>query len=243
MSYQSEVLADSPAVYWRLQETNPTTTTTLADSSGHGVTGTVQASGASSVAGPFTGENAIKLPGGSGSDIEDSNGYNPGGGLNLDVCSFDCWFKRPDTTTQQGIGGLTPWVSGGHSAVLMMTASGALQLWSYNSNNMLVQSTSSITDTGWHHVAFTKNGSSVHLYLDSVDVTGTVTNVTMSTSTGVDFVVGDAFKGSPTADVYSNATFAEAAAYLSALSATRIQAHYNAVGASAAGDLVGAVGV
>lgn len=41
-------------------------------------------------------------------------------------------------------------------------------------------STVTVADTGrWHHVAATKSGGSVHLYLDGADVTGPVTNQTM----------------------------------------------------------------
>ena len=40
----------------------------------------------------------------------------------------------------------------------------------------VASSTVTVTDTaGWHHVAATKDGASVHLYVDGVDVTGAVT--------------------------------------------------------------------
>ena len=43
------------------------------------------------------------------------------------------------------------------------------------------QSTGTVTTGQWYHLAFTKNGSTTKLYIDGQDVTGTVTNYTMTT--------------------------------------------------------------
>ena len=51
---------------------------------------------------------------------------------------------------------------------------------------MLVTSTLALTETtNWHHVVATKNGATLRLYIDGVDVTGTITNSTAGDSTGV----------------------------------------------------------
>ena len=83
----------------------------------------------------------------------------------------------------------------------------------------LVQSTVSVTDTGWHHVAATKSGSSVHLYIDGVDRTGSVTNRTMANNT-IPLSIGQSSSTS-----YWNGTLDEVALYNTALSASTIQTH------------------
>lgn len=58
----------------------------------------------------------------------------------------------------------------------------------------LARTTTTITNTSWHHVAATKNGSTVKLYIDGADVTGTVTNATLA-DTATDLHIGIAAVG------------------------------------------------
>src|SRR5207247_785066 len=62
-----------------------------------------------------------------------------------------------------------------------------------NSVATVTTSTQAITDTSsWHHVAATLAGSVAHLYLDGVDVTGSVTPQTMAdTTTPLSIGAGD----------------------------------------------------
>lgn len=86
----------------------------------------------------------------------------------------------------------------------------------------LVQSNRAVTDTGWHHVAVTKSGASVHLYIDGADVTSGVTARTMANNT-VPLSIGQSSGTS-----YWNGTLDEVALYGGALSAAQVKAHYDA---------------
>ena len=83
----------------------------------------------------------------------------------------------------------------------------------------LVTSTTSVTDTNWHHVAVTKSGATVRLYIDGTDRTGTVTNRTMANNT-LPLSIGQSSGTS-----FFNGTLDEVALYRGALAASTIQAH------------------
>jgi Concanavalin A-like lectin/glucanases superfamily len=94
----------------------------------------------------------------------------------------------------------------------------------------VARSLSTLTDTsGWHHIAATKNGAAVRLYLNGADVTNTSSipsSVPAMANTSSDLIIGRA----------SNATAGfpgsidEAAVYSRALSAAEILSHYRASG-------------
>src|SRR5437763_1766295 len=86
----------------------------------------------------------------------------------------------------------------------------------------LVHSSKTVTDANWHYVAVTKSGSSVHLYLDGADVTGTVTNRTMANN-ALPLTIGQS-----SSNAYFSGTVDEVALYRAALSASQLQSHYNA---------------
>lgn len=75
-------------------------------------------------------------------------------------------------------------------------------------------------DLEWHHVAVTKDGADVHLYVDGVDVTGPVTDRTVVDEDTALQIGGDGFSGSPAA-----AAIDEVAIYDTALAPDRIAAH------------------
>jgi hypothetical protein len=86
----------------------------------------------------------------------------------------------------------------------------------------LVSSTTTVTDTSWHHVAVTKSGSTVHLYIDGSDVTGSVTQRTMANNT-LPLSIGQSSGTS-----YWNGTLDEVALYNAALSSSQVKAHHDA---------------
>lgn len=102
MSYLSEVLADSPLLYWRLDE-NPPGTGTAADTSGNGRTGTYVAS-PTSVTGlvPSDSDAAVSFD---GSSQWVNATYNP---FSTGVTrTFECWLVRDATTTADAFFGST----------------------------------------------------------------------------------------------------------------------------------------
>jgi hypothetical protein len=84
-------------------------------------------------------------------------------------------------------------------------------------------STIAVTDQTWHHVVATKNGSEVRIYIDGVDRTAPGTAVTLS-SNATALNIGRASTGS----AYTSGDIDEVAIYPTALSAARVQAHYQA---------------
>jgi len=101
----------------------------------------------------------------------------------------------------------------------------------FNSSNRLVlrdatvadvvSSKTTVTDNAWHQVAVTKNGASVHLYIDGVDQTGSVANQPLQNNT-LPLTIG---QSSNTA--FWNGRIDDVSLYRRDLSATEIKAHYD----------------
>ena len=136
-----------------------------------------------------------------------------------------------DTFTVEG------WIKRSNAVVTSMClldkGSGAFQ-FCLDANNILlvrngvsyiVRSTTTTTDTSWHHVVATKSGATSVLYLDGVNVSGTVTNSTMVNTTAALLfgVVNPASGGG-----YFAGAMDEFAVYNTALSAATVLDHYKA---------------
>ena len=84
----------------------------------------------------------------------------------------------------------------------------------------VASSTATIDDTTtWHHVAVTKNGASVHLYLDGSDVTGAISDSTM-VDNGQPMAIGQSAGSS-----FFNGSIDEVAVYDAVLTASQVAAH------------------
>src|SRR5947209_6135234 len=105
--------------------------------------------------------------------------------------------------------------------VLMFNPSNQLVLRRSNVAD-IAASTTTLTDTSsWHHVAVTKSGSAVHLYIDGRDVTGSVSNQTLPDNT-MPLAIGQS-----STSAYFNGGIDEVALYTGALTASQIQNHYS----------------
>ncbi len=93
-----------------------------------------------------------------------------------------------------------------------------------NSVQDIVKSTITLAANTLYHVVATKNGATVKLYVNGVDVTGTVTNSTM-VNTSIAFNIAAADAGSTD---FFDGRIDEVAVYPTALSAARVLAHYQA---------------
>ena len=132
---------------------------------------------------------------------------------------------------------LEAWVKRSNAVVtsmcLMDKGAGAIQFCLDNNNTVLLRnnvayisrSTTTVTDTSWHHLVATKTASAAALYIDGVNVTGTVTNQTLvNTTTALLFgVVNPSSSGG-----YFAGTIDEFALYNAALSAATVLDHYKA---------------
>jgi Concanavalin A-like lectin/glucanases superfamily len=214
-SYTDAVAADTPVAWYRMDETSGL----IQDSSGNANHATV--SGGTSVyrePGAIPNESdgkAIKFDGFNSFSAPDHATLDVG-----DVFTVEAWVKRP-ATTGTGYRTILSRGSGAFHVALNYDAGGTLELH-LQGVGLCVASSVTISDTNWHHVVVTKNGGTVKLYLDSVDVTGSVTPRTMSvTATTLDIAhAAGAFIAFQTMD--------EIALYASALSAARVLAHYQA---------------
>jgi hypothetical protein len=201
--------------YWRLGESS--TGAGACDSYGANA-GTYQGGVALGQVGALNGDpdTAAKLDGSGGSvSVPHTASLDVG-----DNFTVEAWVKRNTVSTAN------------YQAIVSQGANAWMLAW-YSSNRLvlrqasvgdLVYSTRGITDTSWHYVAATKSGSSVHLYIDGADVTGTVSNKTMANNT-VPLSIGQSNGGS-----YLNGTADEVALYRGALPASTIQSHYNTGG-------------
>src|SRR4051812_46323335 len=135
-----------------------------------------------------------------------------------DSFSVDAWVKRfaPGGSENQAIASKQSGSWG-----LMFNPANQLVLRKSNTGDV-VASTVTLTDTtAWHHVAATKSGTSVHLYIDGRDVTGTPASRTMADNT-LPLAIG---KSSDAA--YFDGGIDEVAVYRGALSAATVKAHYD----------------
>ena len=198
--------------YWRLGEASGTT---ACDSAGTD-NGTYSGGYTLGVPGALSGDpdTAVRLDGSTGQvSVPDSSALHLG-----DRFSVEAWVKRNtlSTSSWQTI------VSKQSGAWLIMFDSNDHLVLRRSTVGNLVASTVRVADNNWHQVAATKDGSSVHLYIDGQDVTGTVSNQTMADNTQP-LVIGES---STTA--FYNGAVDEVSVYNVALDSTQIKAHYDA---------------
>lgn len=219
MSYASQIVSDGAVGYWRLGDTSGTS---AADQIGH-------------QNGVYTNGFTLAqtgIPGGAGGDAAKltaaSHGYiavadNASQHVG-DVFTIEGWFKSTLT-----VSGALMSIAG--QATVYVGADGSFLLYAQTGGTIAAGTANVGGDTAnFHHYAITKNGSAVHLYLDGVDVTGTVTNHTISNGT-TGLALGHDIPGGAN---YLDGVLAEVALYPTALTAAQALNHYNLGTAEAA---------
>lgn len=222
MTYSSEVLADSPLLYWRLGESSGTT---AADASGNGRTGTYSGS-------PTLGVASLQA-----SDSDTAVTFD---GIN-DVVSG----AAPATTSAftiefliKGNGSLTagnmlahryPSTSGQRIFYVAIGSGGSSGKVEFSVRNNAATEASAfgatILGSTTRHIACTYDGTTSRIYVNgtldgsSTVVTGVLANVAPSLE----------IAARTAAPVYTQATFDEVALYNTALSGARIAAHVAAM--------------
>lgn len=215
MAYSTEVLADTPVRYLKLDGTT-------AYDEVSGTTLTVGGNPTKSVAGKH---NSAWTFGGTTDKIvlPVISGFYSG------AHAVECWFKCPSGTGyREIIRG-----DGGGQAVLIRiegpnTNVGKLQSY-YNGVN--VYSTNRVDDNNWHHLVVSSDGTTVSVYLDGTLLfthgDGNVTDAVSSEWAVGNFADAEPFTG----------TIDEVAIYTHSLSSTRVAAHYNAPTTDPSGPL------
>jgi hypothetical protein len=212
VGYQNEVLADTPILYWRLNDSSGA----AADTSGNSHPGTYTGSPTLSAAGPLNeGGTASVTFNGTSQYVTLAHTA----ALNVaDVLTLECWYKGTASGTNRAL------IAKGTSSYYLDVEASKLTLIKAGVGN-IVASTVNVNDNLWHHCVATKNGSTVKLYVDGADVTGAVSNQTMADSTDPFNV---AVRSPVASGEYITGSIAEVALYSTALSLARVQAHYNA---------------
>lgn len=228
MTYASEVLADSPLLYWRLGEASGTT---AADASGNGRTGTYAGSPTLGASGLLTGDSntAATFSGSSGQYL---SGAAP---ATTSAFTFEFWLNIASTGVTRALANRYPSATGDRIFFLQVNSGGALTLALRNAagTNANVTGTATVAGSGRHHVVITYDGSATRIYVDGVldatttAATGALANVTPDLEIA-------ARAASP---AWTAGTFDEVALYGTALSAARVSAHYTA-GSTAAADQI-----
>jgi hypothetical protein len=208
-AYADVVLADSPALYWPLDETAGAAT--AADLSGNGRTGAKSANAQGSRVGPVSGQTATDLDGAAGAVITST--YNPF--VNGVARTFEAWVLRDGTTNDTIFGA---------AAQFMVRVTGASTV-AFDVNTAVgFDSTWTVTlDAAWHHVVvvFNEPGNTVELFVDGVSIASRAT--TDQWDAPGNFQAGRRAGSDPL-----DGGLAHLAVYEGALSAARVLAHYEA---------------
>jgi acid phosphatase type 7 len=229
-SSYSGVVSSTPGLigYWRLGEPSGTV---ACDFTGHN-NGSYVGGFTLGVPGAISGDpdTAVGLDGSTGQvSVPAAESLNVG-----DTFTIEGWVKRGSSKT--GVNQVIASKQNG-AWVLMFNESDRLTLRRSTVGDAAVAKVATTDTSTWHYVAATKSGSSVHLYLDGVDVTGTVTNQTMANNTQ------PLVMGQSTATAYLKGSVDEVALYSTVLTSSQIIQHYNAgVGTSTGDPVLAAVG-
>jgi hypothetical protein len=213
-SYSGQITGTAGLIaYWRLGEAS----------------GTVACDSAGANNGSYQSGTVLARPGALAGDPDTAVGFDGNRGwvqvphdpaLSVgDRFAIEAWVKRGAISTS---GNQVVAAKQNDAWVLMFDPANQLILRKSNNGNVAASSVT-VTDTSsWHHVAATKDGAAVKLYVDGADVTGSVTNLTMSDNT-LPLAIG---QSSSTA--YFNGSIDEVALYRAPLTAAQVGAHYAA---------------
>jgi large repetitive protein len=217
--YLAAVLADSPASVWRMNDTSGTTLTDYQGLQNGLLSGTytLDQSGATS-----DGDKSILFSSGYAT-MADQSAWDTLSG------TVDAWFLSSTTGSYQTI--VRRDGSAGRSFLLRITDSNKLQGLLIFGGFPSVTSSASVTDGNWHHgaIVWTQSGgnTSLEVFLDGSSV-GTASANENAPSTSQNMSIA-AYSGN---DVdfseYMSGKIDDVAFYTTALSSTRISAHYNA---------------
>lgn len=210
-SYPSNVLTDSPLMYWRLGDTSGTT---AVDSTTNGRNGAYQNSPTLGVTGLVgTDSNrAVQFDG-----VNDYASIASAAWMNVAAFTVEAWIKTTDTgdsivSRDNAINDKAwrLWVSSGKASLIVHNGG----------SNYTLNGATTVNDGNVHHVVGTYASGTLKVYVDGV-LDGTLSSAAHSVSgtpairVGTDRLVA-----------YNNAVIDEAAFYGSELTATQVAKHY-----------------
>lgn len=215
MPYSSEVLADSPLAYYRLDETSGTT---MADSSGNGRAGAY-------VGGPSLGQPAL-LNDGLASIATSSGKYAQtpyGAWMQVSALTVEAWIRVTDSGSISIVARHASVTNGGIWDLQLSAMKVQFRL--FNDGFSILTSATTLALNTTYYLVGTHDGTNRRIYINGV-LDASDTPPALVTSISVPIAIG-AF-----VDNYAAQTFTgridEVAVYGTALSSARIAAHYTA---------------
>lgn len=218
MSYSSTVIADGAVGYWRLGESSSGSAAADAKGNSNGTytnTGGITVGQTGIVGG--AGGTAVKFASASTSyvSIPDVSAQHVG-----DTFTIEAWVKLTTLGTVRG-------VFSHHSSngpAMYIDSSNKVNLLKAGVSVICTGSVAIADTTTFHHCVVVKNAStSSFVYLDGVDVSGTVTNAAIANASA-GYVIGG-YTTTPSFPM--NGTMCEVALYPTALSSSTVSNHYN----------------
>lgn len=213
MTYASEVLADSPLHYWKMDETSGTSIANTGSVGGSGtkyagvILGLTGISGDGGYAASFNGTATAYIE-------QTSVSATPFDRTN----TFEYWVKTTDVNCNLiGFSGYPYWYS-------FINGSGQVNFTWGDGSSLSMTSTAAINNGAWHHVVavIDATGGTHTLYVDGVSVrTTSASAMTFSTTGNVQ--IGDSRSANAPIGIID-----EVAIYPTALSSGRVSAHYSA---------------
>lgn len=229
--YAATVLADSPLGYWKLDETSGTS---AADSSGNSNNATYRNSPTlNQTPGPVTSGGGAPLFTAASSQYADFPYSTSAPNYNTSDGSAEAWFKTSSSGTERTVFRIDDPASGINRRFLIRVGTdNKLNAMVMKGTNPSITSSGTVNDGAWHYAVLTwhNTGSNlnVELFLDGSSVgTGTTGASMQNTSNTVTGQIGDFFNN-PTHQNYFNGYLGQVALYGTALSSTRVTAHWAA---------------
>ncbi len=249
-TYTTGVNALGPANYWALNDPGSvsyegsvpgaTTSTTLADASGNGNTGTAEGGSTLGATGPTAlgVSSAVALNGSTGY-VQTTNSYaNPEG------FSLVAWFKSSSTSggtimgfaNVQGNGTPAEW-----DRLLWIDNTGHVVWGVYNNAFDEITSPSAYNNGAWHMVVAEVGSSGTQLYVDNIEVASNASYTTAQSYTGYWHLGWDyeLYWTDPPTSNYFSGSLSEIAVIPTQLTASQISALYNAGSTAALAMYIG----
>lgn len=215
MAYNTTILADSPLIYFQLNETSGTT---FANSGSVGGTSSAIGSGVTKGVSGVDGSNAISLDGGANGYVSAASTPNF---MSDNQFSVEAWVK----TTVSGAKTIVSYNPGSRGFTLGTNASNRATFSIMNNNGTSTVtasgSTALINDGNWHHIVATAASATLTIYVDGVSTQNTSALGGTYGITGT-FYIGQSGSGG------FNGNVDEVALYDNALTSTQVTTHYNA---------------
>lgn len=226
-AYSAAVLADSPIVYYPLNESSGATT--ASDTSGHGYNGTYGSSVTVGNASLVGGDQAPTFPGGTSSSSTVVSSSTNSALAPTGSFSVEFWVNVPSTVSGSQFLWTQTYQSGSSAYpayISLESGSPAFFEVQINTTGGLVAAYPAVVLGAKNHLVVTWNGSTLSAYVngslaDSATGSGTLTNYA---SPYAGFKLGGPVPG----HTGFSGALGEFALYGSALSSTRVSAHYNA---------------